>query len=156
MIDSSKVIETVKLGGPLAASELGRLLDSGVAYPGDVSDVIAMTSDYSRLMFLTPVAAIAWGYLEAHGIARYVGDDDHVNGFVSAITSGRAYDGRYVRKVCFWIVEHVETDIGNPHNPSSYGSTDSCEFFAESFANMTGGKPNAYGKAMRDWFGKRK
>lgn len=98
MIDSSKVIETVKLGGPLAASELERLLDSGVAYPGDVSDVIAMTSDYSRFMFLTPVAAIAWGYLEARGIAQYVGDDDHVNGFVSAITSGRAYDGRYARK----------------------------------------------------------
>ena len=49
------------------------------------------------------------------------------------------------------VAEYVETDIG-----SHYGSTDSREFFAESFASMTGGRPNAYGKAMRDWFGKRR
>lgn len=41
-------------------------------------------------------------------------------------------------------------------NPSRYGATNRREFFAESFASMTGGKPNAYGKAMRDWFKKRK
>ena len=41
-------------------------------------------------------------------------------------------------------------------NPSRYGATNRREFFAESFASMTGGNPNAYGKAMRDWFKKRK
>lgn len=41
-------------------------------------------------------------------------------------------------------------------SPSGYGATNRREFFAESFASMTGGNPNAYGKAMRDWFGKRK
>nr|DAM36527.1 MAG TPA: Lethal factor [Caudoviricetes sp.] len=41
-------------------------------------------------------------------------------------------------------------------NPSGYGSTNRREFFAESFASMTGGNPNAYGKAMRDWFKMRK
>lgn len=41
-------------------------------------------------------------------------------------------------------------------DPSRYGSTNRREFFAESFASMTGGSPNAYGKAMRDWFKKRK
>ena len=98
MDDLDKVVGTIMLGGPRAASEIGRLLDTGEVYPGDVADIMAMTSDYSRFMFLTPVAAIAWGYLEAHGIARYVGEDEYVNGFVSAITSGRIYDGRYARK----------------------------------------------------------
>ena len=37
-------------------------------------------------------------------------------------------------------------------SPSDYGSTNRREFFAESFASMTGGRPNAYGKAMADWF----
>ncbi len=41
-------------------------------------------------------------------------------------------------------------------NPSRYGSTNRRELFAESFASMTGGNPNAYGKAMRDWFKNRK
>ena len=41
-------------------------------------------------------------------------------------------------------------------NPSRYGATNRREFFAESFASMTGGKPGAYGKAMRDWFENRK
>ena len=36
-------------------------------------------------------------------------------------------------------------------NPSGYGSANSHEFFAESFASMTGGRPNAYGKALGDW-----
>lgn len=40
-------------------------------------------------------------------------------------------------------------------NPSAYGSTNRREFFAESFASMTGGNPNAYGKAMNDWLKKR-
>lgn len=36
-------------------------------------------------------------------------------------------------------------------HPSGYGSTNSKEYFAESFASMTGGKPSAHGKAMKDW-----
>lgn len=36
-------------------------------------------------------------------------------------------------------------------NPSGYGATDQYEYFSESFASMTGGKPNAHGKALRDW-----
>lgn len=34
---------------------------------------------------------------------------------------------------------------------SSYGATNSHEFFAEAFANAVGGSPNAVGKAMTDW-----
>lgn len=40
-------------------------------------------------------------------------------------------------------------------NPSGYGSSNAREFFAESFASMTGGNPNAYGKALKDWLNKR-
>lgn len=36
-------------------------------------------------------------------------------------------------------------------HPSGYGSTNSKEYFAESFASMTGGNPSAHGKAMKDW-----
>lgn len=36
-------------------------------------------------------------------------------------------------------------------NPSTYGAKNEREYFAESFASMTGGKPNAHGKALRDW-----
>lgn len=35
--------------------------------------------------------------------------------------------------------------------PSRYGATNEYEYFAESYASMTGGKPNAHGKALRDW-----
>ena len=37
-------------------------------------------------------------------------------------------------------------------HPSKYGSTNDYEYFAESFASMTGGSPNVQGKALRDWF----
>ena len=33
----------------------------------------------------------------------------------------------------------------------SHGETNSNEFFAESFASLHSGRPNAYGKAMGDW-----
>lgn len=34
---------------------------------------------------------------------------------------------------------------------SKYGTKNSREFFAESFASLHSGKPNAFGKAMGDW-----
>lgn len=34
---------------------------------------------------------------------------------------------------------------------SSYGNTNSAEFFAEAFASANGGKPNIMGKAMQEW-----
>lgn len=34
---------------------------------------------------------------------------------------------------------------------SGYGGSSSAEFFAESFASLNSGSPNAYGKAMSDW-----
>lgn len=42
------------------------------------------------------------------------------------------------------------------NNPSRYGAKNEHEYFAESFASMTGGKPNAHGKALSDWLKKRK
>lgn len=36
-------------------------------------------------------------------------------------------------------------------NPSRYGATNEREYFAESFASMTGGNPNAHGNALSDW-----
>ena len=42
----------------------------------------------------------------------------------------------------------------NKSNPSGYGSSNVREYFAESYASMTSGKPNAQGKAMADWLKK--
>lgn len=45
-------------------------------------------------------------------------------------------------------------NAGESAHPSGYGSTNEYEYFAESFASMTGGRPNAHGKALRDWIKK--
>lgn len=36
-------------------------------------------------------------------------------------------------------------------NPSRYGASKPQEYFAESYASMYGGNPNAHGKALSDW-----
>ncbi len=36
-------------------------------------------------------------------------------------------------------------------NPSRYGSTNEREYFAESYASMNSGRPNAHGRALSDW-----
>lgn len=43
---------------------------------------------------------------------------------------------------------------GRSAHPSRYGRTNEYEYFVESFASMTGGRPNAHGKALRDWIKK--
>lgn len=40
--------------------------------------------------------------------------------------------------------------------PSGYGNSNEHEFFAESFASMTGGKPNSQGKALKEWLKRNK
>lgn len=37
--------------------------------------------------------------------------------------------------------------------PSTYGSTNEFEYFAEAFASMTGGAPDAHGLALLEWMG---
>lgn len=39
----------------------------------------------------------------------------------------------------------------NMENPSRYGSRNMYDFFAEGYASLTGGKPNALGKATGEW-----
>ena len=36
-------------------------------------------------------------------------------------------------------------------NPSGYGGYNKYEYFSESYASMTGGRPNAHGKALKAW-----
>lgn len=45
-------------------------------------------------------------------------------------------------------------NAGGSADPSGYGALNAVEYFAESFASMTGGRPNAHGKALRDWIRK--
>lgn len=41
-------------------------------------------------------------------------------------------------------------------NPSRYGAQNEYEYFAETFASMTGGRPNAHGKALEEWLKRRR
>lgn len=57
------------------------------------------------------------------------------------------------------IRKEVNTIAKNKYNsklnsPSGYGGKNAAEFFAESFSSMTGGNPNAHGKALSDWLKK--
>lgn len=45
---------------------------------------------------------------------------------------------------------------GKRSTPSTYGSKNDREYFAESFASMTGGNPNSHGMALSDWLKNRK
>ena len=36
-------------------------------------------------------------------------------------------------------------------DPSRYGGYNEIEYFSESYASMTGGRPNAHGKALKAW-----
>ena len=36
-------------------------------------------------------------------------------------------------------------------DPSRYGGYNKFEYFSESYASMTGGRPNAHGKALKAW-----
>lgn len=50
-------------------------------------------------------------------------------------------------------IEHIaktKYNAGNSH-VSGYGQSNAAEFFAESFASLHSGNPNAYGKALGDW-----
>lgn len=92
---NSQIVKLVANGGPRACLVLTELLENGDVYPGPVSDIKSLTSDYSNAVFTYPVASFAWAYLEAHGIAHYDGDDPLIKKLVSATVDGsfcgRAY-----------------------------------------------------------------
>lgn len=64
-------------------------------------------------------------------------------------------EGQYARKVSRDIIKIATTKYnGAQKSISSYGATNSAEFFAEAFASANLGKPTAVGKAMNDWLKK--
>ena len=89
--EDAEIVKAVKHGGIPASSALARLLAAGEAYPGDVSDVEALTGDFSSAAFNYPVAAVAWAYLETHGIGEYDGEDEMVARFVLAAVDGSLF-----------------------------------------------------------------
>lgn len=74
---------------------MAQLLQDGAEYPGDIKDVIALTSDMSKAAFAYPVAAFAWAYLTAHGIAKYTGNDQQIIDFVNATLDGSLWGRTY-------------------------------------------------------------
>lgn len=73
-----------------------------------------------------------------------------------AVTNGyKGTQGQYARDVA----NEVTSEASKRYNAkkgdlSSYGASNSAEFFAEAFANANLGSPNAIGKAMNDWLRK--
>lgn len=88
---ATEIVAAVKHGGAPASSALAKLLVAGAVYPGNVSDVEALTSDFSPAAFGYPVAAVAWAYLEIHGADRYAGEDEKVARFVQAAVDGSLF-----------------------------------------------------------------
>ncbi len=91
MPSSSELLSTVKRGGAPASAAIARLLASGAVYPGDVSDIKALTNDFSSAAFNYPIAAVAWAYLESHGIDKYGGDDERIAEIVEATRDGSLF-----------------------------------------------------------------
>lgn len=91
MANSSELVNTVKRGGAPASAAVARLLASGDTYPGDISDIKAMASDFSSAAFNYPIAAVAWAYLESRGIDKYRGDDERIAEIVKAVKDGTLF-----------------------------------------------------------------
>ncbi len=91
MLNNSELVSTVKRGGAPASAAVARLLASGAAYPGNASDIKALTNDFSSAAFSYPIAAVAWAYLEVHGIDKYVGDDARIVEIVNAACDGTLF-----------------------------------------------------------------
>lgn len=91
MTDNADIEAVVKRGGAPASAAVANLMAAGESYPGAISDIEAMTDDYSSAAFCYPIAAVAWAYLELHGLRRYEGDDDRVCKLVKAVTDGSLF-----------------------------------------------------------------
>ena len=68
MLDDAELIKVVKQGGAPASAAIATLLSAGKTYPGEISDIEAITNDFSSAAFSYPIASVAWAYLETHGI----------------------------------------------------------------------------------------
>lgn len=74
----------------------------------------------------------------------------------NAVANGyKGTQGQYARNVSNQIIKIAETKYNaTERSISSYGKTNTAEFFAEAFASANLGKPTAVGKAMNDWLKK--
>lgn len=125
----------------------------------------------AMVMFLNPMYHANVGY------SRSVLRDEQATGFKTAtngeVTMDFTYTARHeyghltqfsymnsTGKSASQIRDEVRSiakskyNAGKSVDPSGYGKKNDYEYFAESFASMTGGRPNAHGKALRDWIKK--
>ena len=92
MLDDAELIKVVKQGGAPASAAIATLLSAGKTYPGEISDIEAMTNDFSSAAFSYPIASVAWAYLEAHGIKKYKGDNEQIKKIIKASADGSLYE----------------------------------------------------------------
>lgn len=59
--------------------------------------------------------------------------------------------GKSAAKIRSEVQNIAKKSYNSNQAPSSYGKKNEYEYFAESFSSMTGGKPNAQGKALKKW-----
>lgn len=91
MLDGVELINVVKQGGAPASAAIATLLSTGRTYPGDISDIEAMTNDFSSAAFSYPIASVAWAYLEMHGVKKYKGDNERIKKIIKASADGSLY-----------------------------------------------------------------
>ena len=89
--EDAEIVKAVRRGGVPASSALARLLESGESYPGNVSDIEALASEFSSAASSYPVAAVAWTYPETHGIGKYNGENEMVARFVRDAVDGSLF-----------------------------------------------------------------
>lgn len=143
-----------------------------VTHKAGVKGAAAQMKDGSSIMFVNP------SYHSNVGFSRRVLKSEQKSGFKTRtdnkITNDFSYTARHEYghltqyhitsksgKNSIQIRSEVRNIARSKHgarskNPSQYGKKNSKEYFAESFASMTGGKPNAHGKALNEWLKRNK
>lgn len=134
--------------------------------PG-VKGAAMMTRDGSMVLFLNPSAHSNVGsYRQTLRSEQRSGYKTRTDG---RITNDFAYTARHeyghlvqfdatsrTGKSAGQIRKEVQSIAKSKYNassssPSRYGSSNNYEYFAERYASMSSGRPNAHGKAMADW-----
>ena len=72
--DDEQIVDMVRAGGGQALTAMATLIDDGLAYPGDVTDVRALLEDNEPISFGYAPSDLAWTYLVCNGLAEYDGD----------------------------------------------------------------------------------
>lgn len=133
----------------------------------DVKGAAALMNDGSMVLFLNPSTHTSVSdYRSALRSEQGSGFKTATDG---SVTSDFSYTARHeyghlvgyqAERQTGKSAAHIRSEVqaiarsgynASSSSPSSYGSTSAREYFAESYASLTGGSPNAHGSALGDW-----